>query len=63
MINEAHEEWHKVFTGKIPAKHESGKYDWSLVATVTGESSTHVTQEAAEHVIVDHFKSFLHAKN
>jgi len=63
MIAEAHGEWHKIITGKLPSKHESGKYDFSTAATVTSESSAHITQEEAEHVIVDHFKSYLRAKN
>jgi len=62
-IAEAHGEWLKIISGKLPAKHESGKYEFAVQSTVTSESPSHLSQEEAEQAIVNHFKTFLRAKN
>jgi len=58
VIQETHEEWHKLITGAAPAK--TDKYEIKVLSSSQGK--TVVSKDEAEEVLVQQFKLFLRAK-
>jgi len=62
IVEETYEEWHKLITGKTPAK--TDKYEIKVEVTTLNkaEVSTVVTAEQAEDIVVQQFKTYVRAK-
>jgi len=62
VTEETYEEWHKLITGKTPAK--TDKYEIRVESTQADKASVPsvVTADQAEEIVVQQFKAYLRAK-